>query len=153
MRHVDAGERAGAEVVRAVRFAFKLVSITLGKEVEGERARGEGSTGFVVLSVPVGVAGDVLPYLFLTHALGASKVSRALDLAAARRILAESAGAGGRWDLVYVDGKKKAAEKLLLEGGTCNANDEGRSGELRTRIVVNEDVVQSLISGQLLEDD
>jgi hypothetical protein len=45
-------------------------------------------------------------YLFLTYALGASKVSRALDLGAARKILAESDVTGDQWDLVYVDGRK-----------------------------------------------
>ncbi len=74
-------------------------------------------------------------YLFLTYALGASKVSRALDLGAARKILAESDVTGDQWDLVYVDGKKSA----------------GQVG--RTKIVGNEYVVQSLISGQLLDDD
>ncbi len=94
-----------------------------------------------------------MAYLFLTHALGARKVSRALDLAAARRILAESAVTGERWDLVYVDGKKKAAEKVLFGNAGRDGESESGVGEQRTRVVVNEDVVQSLISGHLLDDD
>ncbi|KAI9877375.1 MAG: hypothetical protein M1830_004081 [Pleopsidium flavum] len=74
-------------------------------------------------------------YLFLTYALGASKVSRALDLGAARKILAESDVTGDKWDFVHIDGKKSAGQV-----GT-------------TKIVGNEFVIQSLISGQLLEDE
>lgn len=89
-------------------------------------------------------------YLFLTYALGASKVSRALDLGAAKRILAESEESGERWDLVYVDGKKERAEKVLF-GEDAVRRGEGDEGR-RTKVVGNEFVVQSLISGQLLDD-
>ncbi|MCJ1365770.1 hypothetical protein MMC16_004895 [Acarospora aff. strigata] len=96
-------------------------------------------------------------YLFLTYALGASKVSRALDLGAARKMLADSDASGEKWDLVYVDGKKKNAEKVLFgdsERGDTREEGHPDAAELhRTRIVGNEFVVQSLISGTLLEDD
>ena len=94
-------------------------------------------------------------YLFLTYALGASKVSRALDLGAAKKMLAESEASGERWDLVYVDGKKERAEKLLfgedVAERTGGKEDEG--GARRTRVEGNEFVVQSLISGQLLDGE
>lgn len=89
-------------------------------------------------------------YLFLTYALGARKVSRALDLGAAKRILTESEESGERWDLVYVDGKKERAEKVLFGESAARGGDGDE--ERRTKVVGNEFVVQSLISGQLLED-
>lgn len=89
-------------------------------------------------------------YLFLTYALGASKVSRTLDLGAAKEILAESKESGERWDLVYVDGKKERAEKVLF-GDDAAGGGKGDE-ERKTRVVGNEFVVQSLISGQLLDD-
>lgn len=96
-------------------------------------------------------------YLFLTYALGARKVSRALDLGAAKKMLAESGASGGRWDLVYVDGKSERAEKVLFggDGAEPGGGEEGDGeGEgRRTRVVGNEFVVQSLISGQLLDDE
>lgn len=92
-------------------------------------------------------------YLFLTYALGARKVSRALDLGAAKKILAESEVSGERWDLVYVDGKKEQAEKVLFgDDGVERGGDDKGEGR-RTRVVGNEFVVQSLISGQLLDDE
>ena len=71
-------------------------------------------------------------YLFLTYALGAWKVCRALDLPAARKALAESAATGEKWDLVYVDGKRKDAESVLFGNGEGGAGGRKRKRETRS---------------------
>lgn len=115
----------------------------------------------------------ISPYLFLTNALGARKVSRCTDLNAAHTLLAS-----GDWDLVYVGDKEGAveeAESVLFDSGGGKRKSlpnkskkrkressvdaavvmvrYGVVGEKRVGIIGNEFVVQSLILGDLISEE
>lgn len=100
-------------------------------------------------------------YLFLTHALGASRVARAGNWEAAKRL-----GAGGEeWDWVYVEGREESAEGGLGGGERVRKRKRGRTGEGgvvggsgagnkgRGRVVGDQFVIQSLILGRLMEEE
>ncbi|KAF1928193.1 uncharacterized protein M421DRAFT_5265 [Didymella exigua CBS 183.55] len=112
------------------------------------------------------------PFVFLTHALGASSVGRCADLAAATRLLAQ-----GQWDWVYVDSDHRsigdAAAELFGTGapakstkgsfkkGKKRKRDDGEAEELvakgemagrRVRVASAEFVIQSLILGALVDE-
>jgi len=102
-------------------------------------------------------------YVFLTYALGAKRVARVRDLAAAKRMLEEE---NHGWDWVYVDdgkvdearaelfGEKKVGT-VRLKGvkrkrtGASEVDAERIGGGLK--VVGDEFVVQSLIFGALVE--
>lgn len=115
-------------------------------------------------------------YVFLTYALGASKVERVYDLKTAKALLGRSSSSPA-WDLIFVDDAERAAANDLLLGtgpdeassagvgkkrkrsgvtntvGIGNGNGNGSVGSSRRpRIVGNEFVCQSLILGRLFED-
>ncbi|KAE8375919.1 hypothetical protein BDV26DRAFT_266887, partial [Aspergillus bertholletiae] len=112
-------------------------------------------------------------YLFLTYALGASKVERVPDIKSARAILDQGAtGAGCEWDWIYVDNDEKASAIAAILGASVpgsqtsypiqksrkrkrNELTESISGSdlglsTNVRIVGNEFVCQSLILGRLI---
>ncbi|OJJ33063.1 hypothetical protein ASPWEDRAFT_43117 [Aspergillus wentii DTO 134E9] len=114
-------------------------------------------------------------YVFLTYALGASRVERVPDLESAKEILdrQKEAGVTNGWDWVYVHGYDEDAVRSLLLGaqmagskkaqssrgskkrkrdelmGSINGNDVGLDKSVQ--VVGNEFVVQSLILGRLFE--
>ncbi|KAL1970907.1 hypothetical protein VTN77DRAFT_2741 [Rasamsonia byssochlamydoides] len=118
-------------------------------------------------------------YIFLTYALGASRVERVLDLKAAKAALQEHRQEGGQgpgWDWIYVDDHEEAAAKAMILGKSTGSaagklisrvgrkrkrsstlveciggNDVDRL-EKKVRIVGNEFVCQSLILGRLCEE-
>ena len=99
-------------------------------------------------------------YLFLTHALGARRVERVRDVAAAKRLVE----GGEEWGWVYVeDGKLEGARQELVRdveerkgkkrkrgGALAGGNGDGRKGGVK--VVGDDFVVQSLILGALLEE-
>jgi hypothetical protein len=112
------------------------------------------------------------PFVFLTHALGASHVGRCADLPAATQLLPQA-----QWDWVYVDNDQSsvadAAAELLGTGapakstkgsfkkGKKRKRDDGDAEELlakgeiagrRVRIASAEFVIQSLILGALVDE-
>ncbi|MCJ1316024.1 hypothetical protein MMC15_001344 [Xylographa vitiligo] len=106
-------------------------------------------------------------YPFIAYALGASKVSKAVSLDAARQILAGTVAIGEEWDWVcYHEGEKSSegvgrrqAEAVLL-GSSEKGRKRKQSGEVpglgsrcKTRVVITEFVIQSLILGLLLDDE
>ncbi|KAF7170970.1 hypothetical protein CNMCM5623_003481 [Aspergillus felis] len=112
-------------------------------------------------------------YIFLTYALGASRVERVPDLKSARASLDQqaAAGTGCTWDWIYVDGDEMASAKATILGssmpGTLKSQSfKGTKKRRRTelvesidgsdiglstsvKIVGNEFVCQSLILGRL----
>ncbi|KAF2448495.1 hypothetical protein P171DRAFT_461323 [Karstenula rhodostoma CBS 690.94] len=112
------------------------------------------------------------PYIFLTHAMGATEVGLCSDLEEAK----ESVDTGA-WDWVYVDGKpdvladaaaqifgswagktprKKATKKRKRDGETVKAEPQtlvrtGFVGEKMVKVACGEFVIQSLILGALIE--
>ncbi|KAI9828353.1 MAG: hypothetical protein M1832_002781 [Thelocarpon impressellum] len=101
-------------------------------------------------------------YLFLTYALGASRVGKVPNIDAAKKAL-EAGGVDAGWDWVYVDGAEAGAREAL--GGAPGpsagkskkrkrASGEGAGqGRKVVKVVGDEFVVQSLILGRLLEED
>ncbi|GKZ19631.1 hypothetical protein AbraIFM66951_003745 [Aspergillus brasiliensis] len=109
-------------------------------------------------------------YLFLTYALGASRIERVPDLKSARAILSatQADGADGTsWNWIYVDDDDRAssAKALTLGSSSLTAGSRKRkrskliesidSNELgvssNVKIVGNEFVCQSLILGRLFD--
>lgn len=118
-------------------------------------------------------------YIFLTYALGASKVERVFDLKAAKALLDQQANSPSRpsWDIISVDDSEQAAARSLLLG-TPEASDKplaARSGKKRKksdlmdsvnvsanvggdpsptkriRVAGNEFICQSLILGKMFD--
>lgn len=96
----------------------------------------------------------------ITHALGASKVSRAINEAAAVKAVTDAQAAGEPWDWVFSYDKEKDVEKRLHGGSsTAKKRKRGRESEIpetslkgtKTRVVGNEFVIQSLILGILVD--
>ena len=94
-------------------------------------------------------------YLFLTHALGASRVGKVPSVDAARQALTGAASAGDKWDWVYADGAEADASEMLSSAlGKKRKKGSIKPGSFKhVKVVEDEFVVQSLILGRLLEDD
>lgn len=112
------------------------------------------------------------PFVFLTHALGASNVGRCADVSSATQLLAN-----GQWDWVYVDSDHSsvadAAAELFgsaapaksakgsFKKGKKRKREDGEAEELvvkgevagrRVRVASAEFVIQSLILGALVDE-
>ncbi|KAL9007703.1 MAG: hypothetical protein Q9180_009596, partial [Flavoplaca navasiana] len=95
---------------------------------------------------------------FLTHALGAAKVSRAASIEAAANAIAQAHANGEHWDWVYSHENEKQAEKILYGNtSTGKKRKRGRVSDAdlkaRPKIVGHEFVIQSLILGRLVDDE
>ncbi|KAJ5573845.1 uncharacterized protein N7459_008272 [Penicillium hispanicum] len=111
-------------------------------------------------------------YIFLTFALGASRVERVADLETAKAMMISQSDAGlsSSWDLIYVDDADQASAKALLTPQPKTQRIHlfhGRKRKKSTvftmsnpdtqhpptaRVVGNEFVCQSLILGRLFEE-
>ncbi|KAJ0415877.1 hypothetical protein BJY00DRAFT_304598 [Aspergillus carlsbadensis] len=105
-------------------------------------------------------------YLFLTYALGASKIERVPDLQSARAILEQSQNEDGAsiWDWIYIDDDDKATKVVAASAGASvlsrkrrksrlmeSTNGDGLGLDTNVRVVGNEFVCQSLILGRLVD--
>jgi hypothetical protein len=98
-------------------------------------------------------------YVFLTRALGPTRVGQVADHDQARRKLLED----DSWDLLYVDKNESAAEVAVF-GSTVPSTSRSKKRKKgptaaeespapkKIRVISDEVVIQSLILGQLLED-
>ncbi|CAG8895699.1 unnamed protein product [Penicillium egyptiacum] len=110
-------------------------------------------------------------YIFLTYALGASRVERVPDLGTARALIDSQSDAGlsTNWDWIYVDDADQAAAKSMLTPNpkmqrihlfhgkkrkSIASSTPTPPNELKctARVVGNEFVCQSLILGRLFEE-
>ncbi|KAB8303956.1 hypothetical protein EYC80_005314 [Monilinia laxa] len=105
------------------------------------------------------------PYLFLTRALGPTRLGQAQDLNQAREMLLDSESKKVSYDWLYVDGKPDA-EATVFEGTPPGAvkgqrkrkrasnmgDDVATPLPKRIRVVNDEMIIQSLILGQLIEE-
>ncbi|KAJ5836420.1 hypothetical protein N7447_002446 [Penicillium robsamsonii] len=111
-------------------------------------------------------------YIFLTYALGASRVERVPDLGTARALIDSQpdAGLSANWDWIYVDDADQAAAKSMLTPKPKTQRIHLFHGKKRrksiasstptppnelqctARVVGNEFVCQSLILGRLFEE-
>ncbi|KAL4788449.1 hypothetical protein BJX76DRAFT_344861 [Aspergillus varians] len=107
-------------------------------------------------------------YIFLTYALGASKIERVPDIQSARAVLKQqrTAGEPWTWDWVYIDDDDKALKTIAAgsSGSSSFLSKKRRKSRLtesingddlgldsNVRIVGNEFVCQSLILGRLVD--
>ncbi|KAF9885625.1 hypothetical protein FE257_012716 [Aspergillus nanangensis] len=103
-------------------------------------------------------------YLFLTYALGATRVERVPDIKSARVVLDQQprGNTSGGWDWIYVDSDETASAITTILGSGCQKSQKPRKrkrGDLpdgpgldtNIRIVSNEFVCQSLILGKLVD--
>lgn len=112
-------------------------------------------------------------YIFLTYALGASKVERVFDLKSARTVLEQQAASGvdRDWDWISVDDDEQDAAQAMILGGSdepqkpqparrgrkrkrpgpVGSRDCVPSVNTKARIMGNEFLCQSLILGRLFE--
>jgi tRNA-splicing endonuclease subunit Sen2 len=99
----------------------------------------------------------------ITHALGASKIARAINEDAAVKAVNDGQALGEPWDWVFSYDKEKAVEDRLFgtnqtgrkrkRGRESEARaGQGREKRVKTRVVGNEFVIQSLILGMLVEE-
>ena len=119
----------------------------------------------VLLIMEKGEEDTMRSHPLLSHALGARKVSRATSLDNAAKMLAEAEAAGEAWDWVYSHDKEDKVERALFGRGASGVGKKrkrgsgamgrvGAEGEgLRTKVVGNEFVIQSLILGSLVEGE
>ncbi|OQE39855.1 hypothetical protein PENCOP_c006G06658 [Penicillium coprophilum] len=111
-------------------------------------------------------------YIFLTYALGASRVERVPDLSTARALIDSQADAGlsTSWDWIYVDDADQAAAKSILtpkpktqrihlfhgkkrrKSIASSTPTPSNEPQCTARVVGNEFVCQSLILGRLFEE-
>ncbi|KAL4950844.1 BRCT domain-containing protein [Aspergillus filifer] len=96
-------------------------------------------------------------YIFLTYALGASKIERVPDVRSARALLnsPESQTSEGKstWDWVYIDDDPSSlpAKKRRKSRSATESTGEDLGLDTNVRIVGNEFVCQSLILGRLVD--
>ncbi|CZR56598.1 uncharacterized protein PAC_06487 [Phialocephala subalpina] len=102
-------------------------------------------------------------YLFLTRALGPTRVGQVVDYQEARKRLAEADAQNQSYDILYVEGNENAADKVVFgppppSGGSKKRKrgpteaDADLPAPKKIRIIVDETMVQSLILSQLLEE-
>jgi len=105
-------------------------------------------------------------YVFLTRAMGPSRLGQVVDLAEAKKKLLDSEAGDNDWDLLYVENDVNKAATAVF--GFSSAASSGRSKKRKRspnaedenleqtpkkiRVISDEVVIQSLILGQLLDE-
>jgi hypothetical protein len=111
----------------------------------------------VLIVTPRSKAEKRKPYVFLTRALGPSRVGQVGDLSEARMKLGSE-----EWDLLYSDCSQEVAAATVFGHAASNgASKKRKRGPAavedpapppkRTRVIDDETMIQSLILGQLME--
>ena len=118
----------------------------------------------VLLIMEKGQEETMRQHPLITHALGASKIARAINEDAAAKAVSDASALGEPWDWVFSYDKEKAVEERLFgTNQTRKKRKRGSEGEVldvtgrrekrgRTKVVGNEFVIQSLILGMLIEE-
>ena len=118
----------------------------------------------VLLIMEKGQEETMRQHPLITHALGASKIARAINEDAAAKAVSDASALGEPWDWVFSYDKEKAVEERLFgTNQTRKKRKRGIEGEVpdvagrkekrgRTKVVGNEFVIQSLILGMLIEE-
>lgn len=107
-------------------------------------------------------------FTFLTRVLGPDRLCQVTDYPEARKKLIEGQNEGNEWDLLYVDGKNKKSESEAIfgpgpaapsagsrkrKGGPTGAAEDPSPAAKKIRLLDDEDIVQSLIFGQLVDEE
>ncbi|KAL3423301.1 UbiD family decarboxylase [Phlyctema vagabunda] len=101
------------------------------------------------------------PYIFLARVLAPAKFCLVSDYSHAREKLLQAEVSGESWDCLYVNNNEEAATQAVFSSsGTKQSRKRKRAtaeedvrAPKKIRVISDEVVVQSLISGQLLEEE
>lgn len=157
---LPSGESAflGGAVRSRVLPTFDAETASLSEIVDKRPKMLDGASVLIIMEK--GQEKSMQQHPLITHALGASKISRAISDASAAKAVADAQALGEPWDWVFsYDKEREVQEKLFGESGTGKKRKRGRDSELgpqgkkgKTRVVGNEFVIQSLILGMLMEE-
>ena len=157
---LPSGESAflGGAVRSRVLQPFDAESATLCHIVENRPKMLSGASVLIIMEK--GQEKSMQQHPLITHALGASKISRAISDASAAKAVADAQALGEPWDWIFsYDKEQEVEEKLFGGNGTGKKRKRGRESEYgppgkkgKTRVVGNEFVIQSLILGMLIEE-
>lgn len=157
---LPSGESAflGGAVRSRVLQPFDAETATLSDMVEHRPRMLNGASVLIIMEK--GQEKSMRQHPLITHALGASRISRAISDASAAKSVADAQALGEPWDWVFCyDREREIEEKLFGGNGTGKKRKRGRESDFRppgkkgkTRVVGNEFVIQSLILGMLIEE-
>ena len=154
---LPSGESAflGGAVRSRVLQPFDAEKATLSDIVESRPRMLNGASVLIIMEK--GQEKSMQQHPLITHALGASKISRAISDASAAKAVADAQALGEPWDWVFSYDKAQEVEEKLFGGN--KKRKRGRDSESgpvgkkgKTRVVGNEFVIQSLILGMLIEE-
>ena len=157
---LPSGESAflGGAVRSRVMQPFDAETATLAEIIDKRPKMLDGASVLIIMEK--GQEKSMQQHPLITHALGASKISRAISDASAAKAVADAQALGEPWDWVFsYDKEREVEEKLFGESGTGKKRKRGRDSGFgrqgkkgKTRVVGNEFVIQSLILGMLIEE-
>ena len=157
---LPSGESAflGGAVRSRVLQPFNAETATLSDIVDNRSKMLDGASVLIIMEKDQEKSMQQHP--LIAHALGASKISRAISDASAAKAVADSQALGEPWDWVFsYDKEQEVEEKLFGASGTGKKRKRGRDSEVgppskkgKTRVAGNEFVIQSLILGMLIEE-
>ena len=148
----------GGAVRSRVLQPFDAEKATLSDIVENRPRMLNGASVLIIMEK--GQEKSMQQHPLITHALGASRISRAISDASAAKAVADAEALGEPFDWVFsYDKEQEVEEKLFGGNGTGKKRKRGRDSESgprgkkrKTRVVGNEFVIQSLILGMLIEE-
>ena len=138
---------------------FSADKASLAKIVENRTKLLDGAS--VLLIMEKNQEETMRQHPLITHALGASRVVKAVNVDAAMKELADAQALNEDWDWVFSYDKEKDTEKRLFgtanpgrkrKRGKENEMHEGPMKKVKTKVVGNEFVIQSLILGMLIDE-
>ena len=147
----------GGAVRSRILQPFDAETATLSDIVELRPRMLNGASVLIIMEK--GQEKSMQQHPLITHALGASRISRAISDASAAKAVADAQALGEPWDWVFSYDKEREVEEKLFGGtGTGKKRKRGRESDFgplgkqgKTRVVGNEFVIQSLILGMLIE--
>ena len=147
----------GGAVRSRVLQPFDAETATLSEIVKDRPRMLDGASVLIIMEN--GQEKSMQQHPLITHALGASKVSRAISDASAAKAVADAQALSEPWDWIFsYDKEREVEEKLFGGAGSGKKRKRGREGDFgplgkkgKTRVVGNEFVIQSLILGMLIE--
>ena len=161
---LPSGESAflGGAVRSRILQPFPTATATLSGIIGNRPKMLENSS--VLLIMEKGQEETMRQHPLITHALGASKIARAINEDAAAKAVSDASALGEPWDWVFSYDKEKAVEERLFgTNQTRKKRKRGSESEVldvagrrekrgKTKVVGNEFVIQSLILGMLIEE-
>lgn len=158
---LPSGESAflGGAIRSRILHSFPAEDSTLSGIVDSRPQLLDGAS--VLMIMEKGQQETMKHHPLITHALGASKIVRAVSEDAAVKAVADAQALGEPWDWVFSYDKEKAVEKRLFVGDSAGKKRKrSRESEVadplakksKTKVVGNEFVIQSLILGMLVNE-